>query len=78
MAMGSTPLRTSSARVGPSTPVRSERPFEVGDAVTLAGTDLTGVLRYLGPVHGRDGLYAGLELTGLSYGQGKNDGTIQG
>ncbi|WFD26407.1 hypothetical protein MNAN1_001387 [Malassezia nana] len=76
--MGSTPLRTSSARVGPSTPARSERPLEVGDAVTLAGTDLTGVLRYLGPVHGRDGLYAGLELTGLSYGQGKNDGTIQG
>ncbi|WFD18625.1 hypothetical protein MCAP1_000831 [Malassezia caprae] len=82
-AVVATPTRTQSLRSRtPSrvdaTPSRRERALEVGDAVSFEGTDLTGVLRYLGPVHGRDGVFAGLELTGLSYGQGKNDGTIQG
>ncbi|WFD22211.1 hypothetical protein MEQU1_000876 [Malassezia equina] len=82
--MAGTPTRTPSmrartpSRAGATTPARRDRGLEVGDAVSFEGTDLTGVLRYLGPVHGRDGLFAGLELTGLSYGQGKNDGTIQG
>mgnify|MGYP001759575648 CR=1 FL=1 len=83
-AMVPTPPRTPSlrartpSRADAGTPARRERALEVGDAVSFEGTDLTGVLRYLGPVHGRDGMFAGLELTGLSYGQGKNDGTIQG
>lgn len=61
------------------TPTRREqRAFEIGDMVKLDGTGLTGVLRYIGPVHGREGHFAGLELTGSSYGHGKNDGTIDG
>lgn len=64
---------------GPSSPTRREqRAFEIGDMVKLDGTGLTGVLRYMGPVHGREGNFAGLELTGSSYGHGKNDGTIDG
>ena len=64
---------------GAGTPTRREqRAFEIGDMVKLDGTGLTGVLRYMGPVHGREGHFAGLELTGSSYGQGKNDGTIDG
>ena len=57
---------------------REQRAFEIGDMVKLDGTGLTGVLRYMGPVHGREGHFAGLELTGSSYGHGKNDGTIDG
>lgn len=64
---------------GAGTPTRREqRAFEIGDMVKLDGTGLTGVLRYMGPVHGREGHFAGLELTGSSYGHGKNDGTIDG
>lgn len=64
---------------GAGTPTRREqRAFEIGDMVKLDGTGLTGVLRYIGPVHGREGHFAGLELTGSSYGHGKNDGTIDG
>lgn len=76
-----TPARTrpKDFMSGPSSPTRREqRAFEIGDMVKLDGTGLTGVLRYMGPVHGREGNFAGLELTGSSYGHGKNDGTIDG
>ena len=65
------------AASGRATPAR-ERQLEIGDMVRLEGSDLVGVLRYLGPVHGRDGFFAGLELTGASAGRGKNDGTVHG
>ena len=76
-----TPARTrpKDFTSGAGTPTRHEqRAFEIGDMVKLDGTGLTGVLRYMGPVHGREGHFAGLELTGSSYGHGKNDGTIDG
>lgn len=76
-----TPARTrpKDFTSGAGTPTRLEqRAFEIGDMVKLDGTGLTGVLRYMGPVHGREGHFAGLELTGSSYGHGKNDGTIDG
>lgn len=76
-----TPARTrpKDFMSGAGTPTRREqRAFEIGDMVKLDGTGLTGVLRYIGPVHGREGHFAGLELTGSSYGHGKNDGTIDG
>ena len=76
-----TPARTrpKDFTSGAGTPTRREqRAFEIGDMVKLDGTGLTGVLRYMGPVHGREGHFAGLELTGSSYGHGKNDGTIDG
>ena len=76
-----TPARTrpKDFTSGAGTPTRREqRAFEIGDMVKLDGTGLTGVLRYMGQVHGREGHFAGLELTGSSYGHGKNDGTIDG
>ena len=76
-----TPARTrpKDFTSGAGTPTRREqRAFEIGDMVKLDGTGLTGVLRYMGPMHGREGHFAGLELTGSSYGHGKNDGTIDG
>ena len=74
-----TPSLRTPSRAGATTPAsRRERAYEIGDLVKLEGSGLVGVLRYLGPVHGRDGHYAGLELTGSSYGRGKNDGSIDG
>ncbi|WFD44913.1 hypothetical protein MPSI1_003587 [Malassezia psittaci] len=52
--------------------------FEIGDEVRFEGSELVGNLRYLGPVQGKDGYFAGLELIGSSVGHGKNDGTIAG
>ncbi|WFD32146.1 hypothetical protein MSPP1_003191 [Malassezia sp. CBS 17886] len=66
-----------SARTGSSMAGR-EPVFEIGDTVRLEGSDLVGVLRYLGPVHSRDGFYAGLELIGSCVGRGKNNGSISG
>ncbi|PWN52730.1 hypothetical protein IE53DRAFT_366962 [Violaceomyces palustris] len=57
---------------------RRGRELEIGDHVRMEGTELTGVLRHLGPVQFKPGYYAGLELTGDSVGKGKNDGSVGG
>ena len=54
------------------------RAVEIGDLVRLEGSDLVGVLRYLGEVHSRPGVFAGIELVGDCAGRGKNDGTVDG
>ncbi|KAK0521023.1 hypothetical protein OC842_006912 [Tilletia horrida] len=69
-----------------ATPKRSSLPhgasqsLEIGDTVSidLPGSSLVGVLRFLGPVHFKEGQYAGLELIGDSFGKGKNNGEVQG
>ncbi|WFD36519.1 hypothetical protein MCUN1_003402 [Malassezia cuniculi] len=74
--------RPSLGRMASRTAMRTATPLgrslEIGDLVRLEGSDLVGVLRYTGAVHGRTGTYAGLELIGDSTGRGKNDGTIDG
>ncbi|KAE8271375.1 hypothetical protein A4X09_0g956 [Tilletia walkeri] len=55
--------------------------LDIGDLVSVelpGGSRLTGVLRHLGPVHFKEGNYAGLELVGDSFGKGKNNGEVQG
>lgn len=37
-----------------------------------------GIIRYIGPVEGKVGKYAGVELDRGFIGKGKNDGTYQG
>lgn len=37
-----------------------------------------GVLRFLGKVEGKDGIWAGVELEGEWKGHGKNDGSVAG
>lgn len=60
--------------------VSTKRKLEIGDFVCaeVNQTKFFGVLRHLGPVHFRPGVFAGLELTGESEGKGKNDGSIEG
>ncbi|KAK0554401.1 hypothetical protein OC846_002133 [Tilletia horrida] len=76
-------------QTAPFTPARprlgttssSSPKLDIGDVVSIdlpGGNTLTGVLRHLGPVHFKDGIYAGLELIGDSEGKGKNNGEVQG
>ena len=52
----------------------------VGDVVRTSGLEhpFVGVLRYLGPVGKKDGVFAGIELVGEWIGKGKNDGSALG
>ncbi|RCI06115.1 hypothetical protein CU098_006189 [Rhizopus stolonifer] len=56
---------------------KEEEPSKIGQRVTIPSLDnLTGTLRYMGPVDFKTGIWAGVELD--SKGQGKNDGSAQG
>ncbi|KAN0064544.1 hypothetical protein ACQY0O_002172 [Thecaphora frezii] len=68
----------SRAREQPSINARRGKDLEIGDLVAMDGTGLVGVLRYLGPVQGMNGSYAGLELFGEYAGKGKNNGSVKG
>ncbi|KZT62068.1 hypothetical protein CALCODRAFT_505884 [Calocera cornea HHB12733] len=57
---------------------RQGKTFEVGDRVRLESKGWEGTLRYLGEVHFRDGLWAGVELLPGFSGKGKNDGSVEG
>ncbi|KAK7437579.1 hypothetical protein VKT23_018477 [Stygiomarasmius scandens] len=50
----------------------------IGDLVHIESLGVEGILRYLGPVEGRKGTWAGVELVGDSVGKGKNDGSVAG
>lgn len=54
------------------------RTFEVGDNVRIESLGFEGVLRYLGPIDGKPGQWAGVELSGGFAGKGKNNGTVGG
>lgn len=50
---------------------------QVGQRVTIPSLEnATGILRYVGPVDNKTGVWAGIELD--KKGQGKNDGSVQG
>ncbi|KAI8993927.1 hypothetical protein BD414DRAFT_457184 [Trametes punicea] len=57
---------------------RAGRPFEVGDNVRIESLGFEGVLRYLGEIDGKPGLWAGVELSGGFAGKGKNNGSVAG
>lgn len=71
----------------PSIPVRTpknrfqarddESSNKAGQRVTIPSLDnMTGILRYVGQVDSKPGIFAGIELD--KKGQGKNDGSVQG
>jgi hypothetical protein len=51
--------------------------FQVGDTVEVPG-GVDGVLMYLGEVKGKDGLFAGVELSEKWASKGRHDGSAGG
>lgn len=57
---------------------RTGRQFEIGDDVRIESLGFEGVLRFAGPIEGKPGEWAGVELGGGFVGKGKNDGSVNG
>ena len=57
---------------------RAGKSFDIGDNVRLESLGYEGVLRYLGTIEGKPGMFAGVELHGGFAGRGKNDGSFGG
>ncbi|KAI0759824.1 hypothetical protein BD413DRAFT_487303 [Trametes elegans] len=57
---------------------RAGRGFEVGDNVRIESLGFEGILRYLGEIDGKPGMWAGVELSGGFAGKGKNNGSVAG
>ncbi|KAL0956076.1 hypothetical protein HGRIS_002245 [Hohenbuehelia grisea] len=70
------PSRTSDVFARSSS--RAGRTFEPGDNVRIESLGFEGILRYLGEIDGKPGLWAGVELSGGFAGKGKNNGTVAG
>jgi dynactin complex subunit len=50
----------------------------VGDSVRIESLGFEGTLRFLGPIEGKPGTWAGVELNPGFVGLGKNDGSANG
>jgi CAP-Gly domain-containing linker protein 1 len=60
-------------------PRREEFKAEVGDHVCIASLgNFEGTVRYIGPIEGKVGSFAGVELDAGFAGKGKNDGSVDG
>jgi len=57
---------------------QADRIFEVGESVRIESLGFEGILKYLGPIDGKVGHWAGVELRGGFAGKGKNDGAVNG
>jgi dynactin complex subunit len=53
------------------------RDIEVGDTVDVPG-GMHGVIKFIGSVRGKNGLFAGVELSREYAARGKNDGDVDG
>ncbi|KAH7097082.1 hypothetical protein BKA62DRAFT_833506 [Auriculariales sp. MPI-PUGE-AT-0066] len=72
------PLPTTASATPSAHPVATDRPFQVGDLVRVESLGMEGTLRYLGPIDGKPGTFAGVELSPGFAGHGKNDGSVNG
>lgn len=51
----------------------------VGTKVSIPGTRGQGILRYYGPINGKNGIFGGIELIGpIAAARGKNSGSVNG
>lgn len=51
----------------------------IGSRVSIPGTRGYGILKYYGPIEGKQGFFAGIELTGpIAASRGKNSGSVNG
>ncbi|CAE7228380.1 unnamed protein product [Rhizoctonia solani] len=57
---------------------RAGHEFEVGDPVRIESLGMEGTLRFMGEIDGKNGIWAGVELTAAYAGKGKNDGSVSG
>lgn len=57
---------------------RAGRAFDIGDNVRIESLGYEGTLRYVGAIEGKLGLWAGVELSGVFAGKGKNNGAVNG
>lgn len=55
----------------------SDSDVAIGDTVDAPG-GLLGTVRFLGPVAGKKGIFAGIELVGKHAAMGKNNGDVNG
>ncbi|POY70946.1 hypothetical protein BMF94_6034 [Rhodotorula taiwanensis] len=76
----STPARTPRRQSAIHTPGPVTTMLHVGQSVTfeVGGEPMTGTLRFVGPVDGKSGEWAGVQLDDHFAGRGKNDGSVQG
>ncbi len=58
-------------------PSRNGGEVEVGDLVDVPG-NMYGSVKFLGGIHGKDGVFAGVELSREFAGRGKNNGDVEG
>ncbi|RSL70179.1 hypothetical protein CEP53_001952 [Fusarium sp. AF-6] len=71
-------LSDSSQNMIPTTPGRSQAAnVSLGDTVDVPG-GLQGTVRFVGPVQGKRGIFAGVELLPDFASRGKNDGDVDG
>ncbi|KAK7439323.1 hypothetical protein VKT23_017548 [Stygiomarasmius scandens] len=72
------PSRSSDVFARSSSRAGGRNSFEVGDMVRIESLGFEGVLKYVGEIDGKQGLWAGVELGGGFAGKGKNDGSVAG
>ncbi|KAF5346581.1 hypothetical protein D9758_013479 [Tetrapyrgos nigripes] len=77
-AYGRPPSRSSDVFARSSSRTGTRNQFEVGDGVRIESLGFEGVLRFIGEIDGKQGLWAGVELAGGFAGKGKNDGSVAG
>lgn len=64
--------------MAPGTPGRTvPEDVDVGDAVDVPG-NMQGIVRFVGPVQGKKGIFAGVELDAQYASRGKNNGDVDG
>jgi dynactin complex subunit len=51
--------------------------IEIGDLVDVPGS-MYGLVKFIGSVHGKKGVFAGVELSKEFAARGKNDGDVDG
>lgn len=80
LARSQTPTTPFGSTASRFTAPRREVALEIGDEVWLevTGVRMEGIVRFLGAVEGKDGMWGGVELDLEWQGRGKNDGTVKG
>lgn len=74
---GATSPRRQSQRGHAAMDQEQREDLEVGDLVGVPG-GMTGTVRFIGAVEGKNGVFAGVELSQEYASRGKNDGDVDG